>query len=141
VLVGFLLRSSFSALVLGQVATAAAIGLSGLVGYWSYLIDRVGEADTSLRLAASVSVGSRSRRPLSWGFALGVFRCSLWNEPNRPKSFEYEVIGTTGATVMRGRASGRQINTLSIGQPIAGIRLRGIPPEAEWPADETRFFK
>jgi len=127
------------------VGMAAAIGLSGLVGYWSHLdLIELGEAEYAV-----ASGGERRQVEVAFkaptvvrGFRVGrISDIPLWNEPNRPKSFEYEVVDVTGGTLMRGRASGRQINTLSIGQPIAGIRLRGIPSEAEWPVEDTRFFR
>jgi len=123
----------------------AAIGLTGFVGYWSCL-DLI-DGDEA---AYTVASGSDRRQvevaftmPTTIrGFRVGrISDIPLWNAPNRPRSFEYEAIDAAGTTVMRGRASGRQVNILPIDQPVAGIRLRGLPSEAEWPAEDTRFFR
>jgi len=75
------------------------------------------------------------------GFRVGrLSDIPIWNTPDRPKGFEYEVVDKSGDVLLRGRTTGRQINFLPIERRATHIRLRAIPAGADWPASATRLF-
>jgi hypothetical protein len=124
---------------------AVSIGLTGFVSYSSRL-DLIGPDEAVLHVVSDLGrqqVDVTFRQPtMVRGFRVGrLLDIPLWNTPDRPKSFAYEVVDETGSIAARGRASGRQINLLSIDRPVTRIVLHGIPATADWPAQDTRFFR
>jgi hypothetical protein len=106
-------------------------------------LDLIDQGEATYKVSGRRQLNVRLSEPAHVrGFRVGrLSDILIWDTPDRPKGFEFEVLDKSGDVLQRGLTSGRQINFLPIDRKVSRIRLRAIPAGANWPAADTRLFR